>query len=53
MGSAAALRDDDLIYGQYREVGVLVWRGFPLEQFMHQCYGNLNDWGAYAFESAR
>lgn len=45
VGSAAALRNDDLIYGQYREVGVLVWRGFPLDQFMHQCYGNLHDLG--------
>ncbi|PAV76395.1 hypothetical protein WR25_07410 [Diploscapter pachys] len=43
VGSAAALEPQDLIYGQYREVGVLMWRGFPLEQFMHQCYGNSKD----------
>uniref|UniRef100_A0A7E4UZC8 2-oxoisovalerate dehydrogenase subunit alpha n=1 Tax=Panagrellus redivivus TaxID=6233 RepID=A0A7E4UZC8_PANRE len=45
VGSAAALEDTDLIYGQYREAGVLMWRNFPLEQFMHQCYGNAEDYG--------
>ncbi|CAI4232056.1 unnamed protein product [Auanema sp. JU1783] len=45
VGSAAALKDSDLVYGQYREAGVLMWRGFPLEQFMHQCYGNSKDIG--------
>uniref|UniRef100_A0A914WCI9 2-oxoisovalerate dehydrogenase subunit alpha n=2 Tax=Plectus sambesii TaxID=2011161 RepID=A0A914WCI9_9BILA len=45
VGSAAALADNDLVFGQYREVGVLMWRGFPLEQFMHQCYGNSRDFG--------
>jgi 2-oxoisovalerate dehydrogenase E1 component alpha subunit len=45
IGSAAALEPEDLIYGQYREAGVLMWRGFPLEQFMNQCYGNSKDWG--------
>ncbi|KAL3205209.1 hypothetical protein MRX96_011112 [Rhipicephalus microplus] len=39
-GSAAALDNNDLIYGQYREAGVLVWRDYPLAQFMGQCYGN-------------
>jgi hypothetical protein len=47
VGSAAALADDDLVFGQYREVGVLMWRGFPLEQFMHQCYGNAKDIGMF------
>ncbi|KAK0420282.1 hypothetical protein QR680_014599 [Steinernema hermaphroditum] len=45
VGSAAALDPSDLVYGQYREVGVLMYRGFPLEQFMHQCYGNGMDIG--------
>ncbi|XGW14722.1 hypothetical protein V3C99_000751 [Haemonchus contortus] len=45
VGSAAALKFEDLIYGQYREVGVLMWRNFPLEAFMHQCYGNSKDIG--------
>ncbi|XP_046985383.1 2-oxoisovalerate dehydrogenase subunit alpha, mitochondrial [Schistocerca americana] len=45
IGSAAALTDDDLVYGQYREAGVLVWRGFSLDEFMNQCYGNCEDGG--------
>ncbi|XP_077989256.1 2-oxoisovalerate dehydrogenase subunit alpha, mitochondrial-like [Glandiceps talaboti] len=45
VGSAAALDAKDLIWGQYRESGVLMWRGFPLEQFMAQCYGNADDLG--------
>jgi len=43
MGSAAALDPEDFIYGQYRESGVLMYRGFTLDQFMDQCYGNEND----------
>jgi 2-oxoisovalerate dehydrogenase E1 component alpha subunit len=34
-----------LVYGQYREAGVLLWRGFTLEQCMNQCYGNKLDGG--------
>ncbi|KAK7104546.1 2-oxoisovalerate dehydrogenase subunit alpha, mitochondrial-like [Littorina saxatilis] len=45
MGSAAALDPSDLVYGQYREAGVLLWRGFSLDQFMNQCYGNAHDLG--------
>ncbi|XP_066997938.2 2-oxoisovalerate dehydrogenase subunit alpha, mitochondrial isoform X2 [Anabrus simplex] len=45
IGSAAALADNDLVYGQYREAGVLVWRGYSLDQFMNQCYGNCEDEG--------
>ncbi|BFZ07623.1 hypothetical protein BsWGS_10662 [Bradybaena similaris] len=45
IGSAAALSPQDLIFGQYREAGVLMWRGFPLVQFMNQCYGNAKDTG--------
>merc|ERR1712183_195683 len=35
----------DLVYGQYREAGVLVYRGFTLEEFMDQCYSNNADGG--------
>jgi 2-oxoisovalerate dehydrogenase E1 component alpha subunit len=42
-GSAAALDDRDLVFGQYREAGVLMWRGFSLNEFMNQCYGNIED----------
>lgn len=45
IGSAAALEQRDLIYGQYREAGVLVWRGFTISQFVDQCYGNSDDGG--------
>jgi len=45
VGSAAALDPTDLVYGQYREAGILVWRGFPLDRFMNQCYGNEHDLG--------
>uniref|UniRef100_A0AAR5PXQ6 2-oxoisovalerate dehydrogenase subunit alpha n=1 Tax=Dendroctonus ponderosae TaxID=77166 RepID=A0AAR5PXQ6_DENPD len=45
IGSAAALDLDDLVYGQYRETGVLMYRGFTLQQFVDQCYGNIDDKG--------
>jgi len=45
IGSAAALKKNDLVYGQYREAGVLMYRGFTLDQFMNQCYGNCEDGG--------
>eukprot|EP00003_Mantamonas_plastica_P022326 TRINITY_DN3768_c0_g2_i1.p1 TRINITY_DN3768_c0_g2~~TRINITY_DN3768_c0_g2_i1.p1 ORF type:complete len:442 (+),score=121.75 TRINITY_DN3768_c0_g2_i1:157-1482(+) len=45
MGSAAALTLDDVIYGQYREAGVLMYRGFTLENFMDQCFGSKDDPG--------
>lgn len=44
-GTASALDSEDLVFGQYREQGVLMWRGFPLSSFMNQCYGNDNDLG--------
>jgi len=45
IGSAAALDDKDLVFGQYREAGVLMYRKFGLDQFCHQCYGNVRDLG--------
>uniref|UniRef100_A0A8B9QEM6 2-oxoisovalerate dehydrogenase subunit alpha n=1 Tax=Apteryx owenii TaxID=8824 RepID=A0A8B9QEM6_APTOW len=45
VGSAAALADTDLVFGQYREAGVLMYRGYPLDLFMAQCYGNASDPG--------
>lgn len=45
VGSAAALNDTDLVFGQYREAGVLMYRGYPLDLFMSQCYGNASDPG--------
>lgn len=45
IGSASALTLEDMIYAQYREAGVLLHRGQPLEKFMDQCYGNCDDDG--------
>ncbi|XP_017553979.1 2-oxoisovalerate dehydrogenase subunit alpha, mitochondrial [Pygocentrus nattereri] len=45
IGSAAALEPNDLVFGQYREAGVLMYRGFPLDLFMAQCYANADDLG--------
>jgi 2-oxoisovalerate dehydrogenase E1 component alpha subunit len=36
IGSAMAFRDDDEIFAQYREAGVLLWRGFDLQSFADQ-----------------
>ncbi|XP_061072337.1 2-oxoisovalerate dehydrogenase subunit alpha, mitochondrial [Conger conger] len=45
VGSAAALDPSDLVFSQYRESGVLLYRGFPLDLFMAQCYANADDLG--------
>lgn len=45
VGSAAALADSDVIFSQYREQGVLMYRGFTLDEFMNQLFANKNDYG--------
>lgn len=45
IGSAAALTNEDVILAQYRELGVLLWRGFGLQQAADQCFGNVKDLG--------
>jgi 2-oxoisovalerate dehydrogenase E1 component alpha subunit len=45
IGSAMALSKDDMIFAQYREAGVLMWRGFSLQQFADQCFSNEADLG--------
>ncbi|KAL3721428.1 hypothetical protein ACJRO7_033858 [Eucalyptus globulus] len=45
IASAAALTFDDLVFPQYREPGVLLWRGFTLQEFANQCFGNRDDYG--------
>lgn len=45
VGSAAALQPQDVILAQYREHGLLMWRGFTLEQFTNQCFSNDLDLG--------
>ena len=43
IGSAAALRDRDWIVPCYREVGALLWRGYPLQRYIDHMYGNAGD----------
>ncbi|CAK1541938.1 unnamed protein product [Leptosia nina] len=45
VGSAAALSPQDLIFAQYREVGVLLYRGMTITELINQCYGNHEDPG--------
>lgn len=45
IGSAAGLDDTDLVFVQYREYGVLLWRGFSLNQTMQQCFSTMHDFG--------
>ncbi|OMO52087.1 Dehydrogenase, E1 component [Corchorus capsularis] len=45
IASAAALTEQDIILPQYREPGVLLWRGFTLQEFANQCFGNKADYG--------
>ena len=44
-GSASALSPSDIIFAQYREVGVLLWRGFTVQQCADQCFSNEADLG--------
>ena len=32
-----------MIYGQYREAGALMYRGFTMQQFADQCFSNKDD----------
>ncbi|CAN1234654.1 2-oxoisovalerate dehydrogenase subunit alpha 1, mitochondrial [Linum perenne] len=45
VASAAALTSDDVILPQYREPGILLWRGFTLQEFANQLFGNKDDYG--------
>ena len=45
VGSASALKHDDVIFAQYRELGVLLWRGFTVQQAADQCFSNSADLG--------
>lgn len=42
-GAASALELQDTILAQYREQGLLMWRGFTLQQFSDQCFSNEAD----------
>lgn len=45
IGTAAALSPDDVVLPQYREPGILLWRGFTLQEFASQCFGTKDDLG--------
>ncbi|KAL4854263.1 2-oxoisovalerate dehydrogenase subunit alpha 2 [Chlorella vulgaris] len=45
IGSAAALTNDDVIFSQYREQGVIMYRGFSVQDMAHQCFGNIHEQG--------
>jgi len=40
VGSAAALGEGDVVFGQYRETGILLWRGFTVQDVADQLFGN-------------
>jgi pyruvate dehydrogenase E1 component alpha subunit len=43
IASTAALRDRDWIFPCYRELGALLWRGFSLQTYLDNMYGNADD----------
>lgn len=43
VGAAAALRDQDWIFPCYREMGALFYRGFPLQTYVDNMFGNADD----------
>eukprot|EP00188_Purpureofilum_apyrenoidigerum_P000301 Plantae.Rhodophyta-Purpureofilum_apyrenoidigerum.ctg11239.p1 GENE.Plantae.Rhodophyta-Purpureofilum_apyrenoidigerum.ctg11239~~Plantae.Rhodophyta-Purpureofilum_apyrenoidigerum.ctg11239.p1 ORF type:complete len:403 (-),score=70.77 Plantae.Rhodophyta-Purpureofilum_apyrenoidigerum.ctg11239:410-1618(-) len=43
VGSAAALGDTDEVFAQYREQGVLLWRGFTFKEVMSQCCSSVHE----------
>ena len=45
IGSTAALDAADMIMAQYREQGALAYRGFTIDEFMNQLFGNELDYG--------
>lgn len=45
IGAGSALDYGDHVFAQYREQGVLMWRGFTLDQFANQCFTNDLDLG--------
>lgn len=45
VGGAAGLKPQDMVMTQYREQGVLMFRGFSLENFMNQLFSNTKDLG--------
>lgn len=45
IGSAASLDPKDTVLAQYREQGVLLWRGASVQYLADQCFSNVSDVG--------
>lgn len=43
VASAAALEQQDWMYPQYRESGIMFWRGFTPLQYIHHMFGDCED----------
>jgi pyruvate dehydrogenase E1 component alpha subunit len=43
VASASALISEDWMYPQYREAGIMFWRGFTPLQYVHHMFGNRED----------
>lgn len=43
VASAAALDLADWMYPQYRECGIMFWRGFTIQDYVHHMFGNSKD----------
>lgn len=43
LASGAAMREQDWVFPCYREFGVLLWRGMPLQTYLDNMYGNADD----------
>jgi pyruvate dehydrogenase E1 component alpha subunit len=41
--AVAALRPSDWVFPSYREQGAWFWRGYTVEQFINQLFGNIED----------
>lgn len=43
VASAAALNKEDWMYPQYREAGIIFWRGFTIQKYVHHMFNNDQD----------
>jgi len=43
VGSMAALRDSDWVFPMYRDLGIMIQRGVPLDSLLDRLFGNADD----------
>jgi 2-oxoisovalerate dehydrogenase E1 component alpha subunit len=43
VGTGAALESTDWVYPQYREAGIMFWRGFTAQEYIHHMFGDAED----------